>query len=1191
MAVSCPACGADNPSSGRFCRECGTGLAAACPTCAAPVDADQKFCGECGTPLPDRVAATPARERIATTSPSLTERRVCSVLFCDLVGFTPLSESRDAEEVRELLSRYFELARTVIGRYGGVVEKFIGDAVMAVWGTPVAVEGDTERAVRAGLELVSSVAALGMEIGAPTLAARAGVVTGEVAVTVGATNQGMVAGDAVNTASRVQSVAAAGSVFVDAATQRLAQAGVEFADAGEFELKGKTGPQRLWRARRVLSNVGGAQRVDGLEAPITGRDLELRLIKDLFHASADRNQPRLVAVTGPAGVGKSRLGWEFEKYIDGLSATVLWHRGRCLSYGEGVSYWALAEIVRQRLAIAEEDPVDVGADKLMAGLEQYVPDPAERDYIGARLARLLGLSYPDDPGQELAREDLFAGWRLWFERLAEGAPVVILIEDLHYADEGLLDFLDHLLDWARDIPLFVLTFSRPEMRIERSTWATGRNRTSLALDPLDTASMHALLDALVPDIPSDAAVAIANQAQGIPLFAVETIRALIDRDIVIPIDGVYRLVGELGTLSVPDSLHGLLAARLDALAPGIRAMVADAAVLGSSFPAEALVAVTGSSADDVRAALTELVRREVFEIVADPLSPQRGTYRFAHDMLRQVAYETLSRHDRKSRHLAVAEHLRGTFANDGEELVDVIARHYLDALGAVPDAADADETRRRAIDLLTRAGERANRTGAKRRAAAQFAHAAELHGATDDAAAKLHAAQLWEKASRAALDDADWIQAVTYGDRANADYLLVGDIRAAARAQTVAGTALRRRGQYAEARDRLAAALTVLREEPDADTVRALNQQASIEVFAAGGDGETAVRLSEEVQALGQAIDVGPELMARLFVSSGILRNRASRHAEATMYFREAARLGEQAGDASLQGLALLNLADTLNNRDPVAAVQAARQAVAVLHRVGDRYSLAAALENLSLALLNTDDWDGVAAVLGEAVNDYGLDDIETIKASRALFAALRGDVPSAHALLPELTDLTASDDPQDRGELLMIQAVVADADRRPAEALALSREVLDLISLLGFNTDPVRWAWPLASKCAYELADLAELDRLDTMIAGYRPGEIPTMTQAERELNRARSAARTGDPSAGELFAAAVTAMRAKGTPYHRAHGLLDYADYLIASGSAAEAAARVEEARGIGARLGAVPVLERAAAVAQAAEVGSPA
>jgi class 3 adenylate cyclase len=300
----------------------------------------------------------------------VSERRVCSVLFCDLVGFTSWSEARDPEEVRELLSRYFDVARTVIGRHGGVVEKFIGDAVMAVWGTPSANEGDAERAVRAALELLDAVAQLGRESGAAGLSARAGVVTGPVAVTVGATGEGMVAGDAVNTAARIQGAADPGAVLVDDPTRQMTEAAISFTTAGEHALKGKAEPVSLWRAMRVVGGTAGSQRIDGLEAGFVGRDSELRLVKELFHACEQRRSPRLVSVTGAAGVGKSRLGWEFRKYIDGLLVTVWWHQGRCLSYGDGVAFWALGEMVRQRLQIAEDDSASAASEKLVAGLER-----------------------------------------------------------------------------------------------------------------------------------------------------------------------------------------------------------------------------------------------------------------------------------------------------------------------------------------------------------------------------------------------------------------------------------------------------------------------------------------------------------------------------------------------------------------------------------------------------------------------------------------------------------------------------------------------------------------------------------------------------------------------------------------------------------------------------------------------------
>jgi class 3 adenylate cyclase len=606
---------------------------------------------------------------------------------------TPLAESRDPEAVRELLSRYFAVARTVIGRYGGVVEKFIGDAVMAVWGAPAATEGDVERAVRAALDLVAAIGELGAGAGVPGLMARAGVVTGEVAVTLGAVGEGMVAGDAVNTAARVQSAAAPGSVLVDAATRRLAEMAIGFADEGEHALKGKAERARLWRATRVLAGMGGSQRVDGLEAPLIGRDAELRTVKELFHAAAERRVPRMVVISGPAGVGKSRLGWEMRKYVEGLAQQVYWHRGRCLSYGDGVAFWALAEMVRQRLGIAEEDPASAAAAKLADGLDRLISDPGERAYARLRLGRLLGANVAGDGKAIVAREELFAGWRLFFERLAAEHPVVLVVEDAQYADAGLLDFLAYLIDWSRDLPVYVLVFARPELGQARPGFGTGRNRTTLTLDPLDPASMDQLAEALVPGMPPAARAAIAGQAQGIPLFAVETVRSLIDRDIVQPIEGVYRLVGEVGELAVPDRLHGLLAARLDALDPDQRRLVGDAAVLGTTFPAEALIAVSARDEPFVRSALAELVRREVFTVSADPLSPELGSYGFAQDMLRQVAYSTLSRRDRKARHLTVAAHLRSAFPGDGEEVADVIARHYRDALEAAPGDPDAAEIR------------------------------------------------------------------------------------------------------------------------------------------------------------------------------------------------------------------------------------------------------------------------------------------------------------------------------------------------------------------------------------------------------------------------------------------------------------------------------------------------------------------
>ena len=536
----CPSCATENQPSAKFCVECGTALALVCPSCGASHTAGQRFCAECGTALAgDAVAPAPV-EREAPAA----ERRLVTVLFADLVGFTAASEQRDAEETRELLSRYFDASRRLIELYGGTVEKFIGDAVMAVWGTPTATEDDAERAVRAALDLVAAVSALGQESGAEDLRARAGVLTGEAAVTIGAEGEGMVAGDLVNTASRVQSVAEPGAVFVGESTRRATEQTIVYEDAGSFEFKGKDSLTPLWKAQRVVSGLRGSLKSHGLEAPFVGRDRELRQIKELFHVCADEQKAHLISVTGIAGIGKSRLAWEFYKYFDGIASTVYWHRGRCLSYGEGVAYWALADMVRMRCRIGEDEEPASATAKLRATLEELILDAEERTFLEPRLAHLLGLA----EHQARDQQDLFAAWRLFFERLAEGYPTVLAFEDMQWADESLLDFIEYLLDWSRNHALFVVTLARPELLERRPTWGAGqRSFTSLYLEALSQRAMEDLLAGLVPGLPTEVRDRILARAEGIPLYAVETVRMLLDRGLLVqdgpclPRDGPRRV--------------------------------------------------------------------------------------------------------------------------------------------------------------------------------------------------------------------------------------------------------------------------------------------------------------------------------------------------------------------------------------------------------------------------------------------------------------------------------------------------------------------------------------------------------------------------------------------------------------------------------------------------------------------------
>ena len=718
--AACGSCGAQSPAGAKFCAECGTPMALACPTCANPVAPGQKFCMECGTPLAG--APAPAVPAPAPTA-GRPERRLVTVLFADLVSFTTLSEHRDPEAVRDMLEHYFDRCRAIIGRYGGIVEKFIGDAVMAVWGTPVAREDDAERAVRAGLELVGAVTALGEELGMPELRVRAGLLTGETAVNIGAEHEGMVIGDAVNTASRIQSLAEPETVFVEDGTRRATEHAITYEEAGTHEVKGRAQPVRVWKALRVRAGVGGAGRGSGLEAPFVGRDRELLAITAAGERVMSTRRAELVTVLGDAGMGKSRLGWEFYKRVDGIADEVFWHRGRCISYGEGVSFWALAEIVRMRADIAENEPVASARAKLRATVEQYVAEEREQRLVPPRLEHLLGLAEGSaDAG------DLFSGWRLFFERLAAVDPVVMVFEDLQWADTGLLEFIDHLVEWASESPILVVALARPEVLDRRPGWADAAVR----LQPLADDAMRDLFAGLVPGLPERAVAQISERAEGIPLYAVETVRMLLDRQVLEQQGDVYVVTGDVDDVKVPETLHALVASRLDSLSAGERRLLQDASVLGATFTLSSLAALSGMAAGEISVVLDGLVGKQILVRDDDPRSPERGQYGFVQVLLQTVAYGTLGRKDRKARHLKVADFLAAEWQDGAEDYAEVLATHYAEAVKADPDAADAPQLRVKARDTLTEAGNRALSFGlggeARRwyeRAAIELGHAVD----------------------------------------------------------------------------------------------------------------------------------------------------------------------------------------------------------------------------------------------------------------------------------------------------------------------------------------------------------------------------------------------------------------------------------------------------------------------------------
>jgi tetratricopeptide (TPR) repeat protein len=572
----------------------------------------------------------------------------------------------------------------------------------------------------------------------------------------------------------------------------------------------------------------------------------------------------------------------------------------------------------------------------------------------------------------------------------------------------------------------------------------------------------------------------------------------------------------------------------------------------------------------------ELVRREVLSVSADPLSPERGSYRFTQEMLRQVAYDTLSRRDRKARHLKVAAHLRTAFPGDGEEVTDVIARHYLDALNAIPDAPDTGEIRQQAVAALIRAAERAVRTGAPALAASSYTTAAQLTRA-DTADGQKTAAALWEHAADTALTSADFATAVQHADQARDCYLQHGDSRAAARAQAIAGQALRKWGHHVQAREQLTAAVRVLRADPDADTVRALEELAALEMFAGSPDAD---KLTTEALALGQALGTGAGQLTGLFTTRGIYHGMAGRHPQAIAYFHEAARLAAQVGDNVRLGVVLLNLSEALALADPAAAADAASAAAGHLRRAGARDHLTFAITNLAHALLLLGDWDTAKQELTQAMDSGGLDGIDYLPCYLGWLAALRGDADTAETMLGALRDLRASEDPQDEAKISIAEAFTAAARHQPDKALHHARDTLSQVGALGISHECLCWAWPLAARAAHDLGDMTAIGELLTLLDSYQSGHLAPMLRAERDLTRARLADHHGGPDVTASFAAAIASLREHSTPYHLAHGLLDHAQHLSLRGDTAAAATAADEARDIARRLSCQPLLDRAAA-----------
>jgi class 3 adenylate cyclase/tetratricopeptide (TPR) repeat protein len=1157
--MRCQSCGTENREGRKFCAECGSPLAAACPACGAANEPGERFCGECGTALGE-AAPAPARGSGA-------ERRLVSVLFADLVGFTPLSETRDAEEVRELLSRYFDSCRRIITLYGGTVEKFIGDAVMAVWGTPTATEDDAERAVRAALDLVTAVSALGQEIGEEGLRARAGVLTGEAAVTIGAEGQGMVAGDLVNTASRIQAAAEPGAVLVGESTRRTTEQTIVYEEAGSFELKGKEGPVSLWKASRVVSGLRGSLKSEALEAPFVGRDRELQQIKDLFHSCAAESRAHLVSVTGIAGIGKSRLAWEFYKYFDGIAETVYWHRGRCLPYGEGVTYWALADMVRMRCRITEDEDPASAAGKLRSALEEHIPDPEERAFVEPRLGQLLGLA--EHEGRD--RQELFGAWRLFFERLSGTYPTVLAFEDMHWADASLLDFVEYLLDWSRNHPLFVATLARPELLERRPTWGAGqRSFTSMYLEPLPEEAMRALLTGLVPGLPEALGSQILERAEGVPLYAVETVRMLLDRGLLVQKGSAYELAGPVESLEVPETLHALIAARLDGLDPDERRVLEDGAVLGKTFTREAVAALSGIDDERLGPLLEALVRKEVLGVQADPRSPEHGQYGFLQDLVRHVAYGTLSKHDRRERHLAAAAYLVSAFAGEEDEVIEVIASHYLDAYEALPDADDAGELKQKAAEVLARAGERAASLVASGEARRYFEQACELTDEPRERAALL--ARAGEMAERAADPEA----ARGLLEESIALYEREGDAQSAARVVGLLGFTLGFTGHREEAVAQMERAFAVISQEPPGEELALLAGRLVLHHWFLGD-------LERSAERAELALDIAerygyPEALVIALRGKGALAFSRGHIEEAYALHKHALELALEHGFSQQASTAYFIISDSEFRGDRYASALGYLQGALELSRkIGSRPYEWGVLAEMTYPLTMLGRWDEALASMEDPTE-------EQTRSGGVLLSLLqgpvevhlqRGELDEARRVFSLFRHLENSEDVQDRASYVAARATLSAAEGRFREALADAETAIEAAGTLGYAGQAAKQAVVVALESALALGDTGKATELIAFMEEAPAERRAPFFGAQAQRFRARM---DGDEG---RFRISENILREHELPFWLAVVQLEHAELLVGSARAEEAAPLVAEARETFERLGAAPWLERLAQV----------
>jgi class 3 adenylate cyclase/tetratricopeptide (TPR) repeat protein len=822
----------------------------ACSNCGQDNPGGFRFCGACGSPL----AAAPRR-------PEGEERKIVTVLFCDLVGFTSRSDRADPEDVGAMLRPFHRRLRDEIERVGGTLDKLIGDAVMAVFGVPAVHEDDPERAVRCALRMLDAIAELNQAHPTLDLAVRIGINTGEALVARDADSEGVV-GDVVNTAARLQGVAPVNGVVVGEATWRATRTEFEYERLAPVQVKGKAEPVPIFRALEVRSRPG----VDVAEraaAPLIGRGEELATLQDRYRRAFAEHTVQLVTILGEPGVGKSRLVREFAGFADAQPELVAWRQGQCLSYGETVGFWALGEIIKAQAGILESDDPGAGAAKLDAAV-RAVASASEREWLKARLAPLVGLATAGEAAT--GRDESFMAWRRFLLLVAARGPLVMVVEDLHWADPALLDFLEQLLDRAGAADLLLVVTARPELLERRPGWGTGRpDAATVALAPLDDERTAELLGALLGQsmLPAEVQSLLLERAGGNPLYAEEFARLLTDRGLLTPHGHLTRA----SDLPLPETVQAVIAARLDALAPEHKTLLQDAAVFGKVFWSGALAAVGGVGDEEVRGGLAQLQRRELIRAARQSTVEDEAEFSFWHALIRDVAYAQIPRTGRARRHRVAAEWIQALAGDRVADRAELIAYHFTQALVHARAAREAGlaELEGSTRDALVLAGDSTMGLDVAR-AEAYYQQALELCRPGTPERARVLA-----RAARAAFQAGRVAEAASAYDEAIAGFAAAGDVVGQGEALNRLSSVLWNQGETRRTRDALVRAVELLEQaEPGPELCSAYAQMAMDRVMS--GHPQEALGWADKALALADQLGGLPEERLRALDSRGVAR-------------------------------------------------------------------------------------------------------------------------------------------------------------------------------------------------------------------------------------------------------------------------------------------------------------------------------